>query len=76
VAALVRDIRCKLNLIPFNSGAELPYRPSPLERVLAFQNVLRTHHVPAYIRISRGQDVMAACGQLRLGAMNHAPVEA
>ena len=76
VAALVRGIKCKLNLIPFNSGAELPYRPSPLERVLAFQNVLRTHQVPAYIRISRGQDVMAACGQLRLGAMNQAASEA
>lgn len=76
VAALVRGIKCKLNLIPFNSGAELPYRPSPLERVLAFQNVLRTHQVPAYIRISRGQDVMAACGQLRLGAMKQAAVEA
>jgi len=76
VAALVRGIKCKLNLIPFNRGVELPYRPSPLERVRAFQNVLRTHQVPAYIRISRGQDVMAACGQLRLGAMNRAAVEA
>jgi 23S rRNA (adenine2503-C2)-methyltransferase len=77
VAALVRGIKCKLNLIPFNSGTELPYKPSPLERVLAFQDVLRNHQVPAYIRISRGQDVMAACGQLRLGAMDGAapPVE-
>ena len=78
VAALVRGIKCKLNLIPFNSGTELPYKPSPLERVLAFQDVLRNHQVPAYIRISRGQDVMAACGQLRLGATDHvaSPVEA
>jgi 23S rRNA (adenine2503-C2)-methyltransferase len=78
VAALVRGIKCKLNLIPFNSGTELPYKPSPLERVLAFQDVLRSHQVPAYIRISRGQDVMAACGQLRLGAMSRAaaPAEA
>ncbi|HEX5412495.1 MAG TPA: 23S rRNA (adenine(2503)-C(2))-methyltransferase RlmN [Terriglobia bacterium] len=72
VAALVRGIKCKLNLIPFNSGAELAYRPSPLERVLAFQDVLRNSQVPAYIRISRGQDVMAACGQLRLGATKQA----
>jgi 23S rRNA (adenine2503-C2)-methyltransferase len=77
VAALVRGIKCKLNLIPFNSGAELPYKPSPMKRVLAFQDVLRRRQVPAYIRISRGQDVMAACGQLRLGAMDRsaAPVE-
>jgi 23S rRNA (adenine2503-C2)-methyltransferase len=78
VAALVRGIKCKLNLIPFNPGSELPYQPSPLKRVLGFQDVLRSRQVPAYIRISRGQDVMAACGQLRLGAMNQAtaPMEA
>jgi len=78
VAALVRGIKCKLNLIPFNPGLELPYKPSPLKRVLGFQDVLRSRQVPAYIRISRGQDVMAACGQLRLGAMNQAtpPMEA
>jgi 23S rRNA (adenine2503-C2)-methyltransferase len=78
VAALVRGIKCKLNLIPFNPGSELPYKPSPLKRVLGFQDVLRSLDLPAYIRISRGQDVMAACGQLRLGAMNQstAPIEA
>ncbi len=68
VARLVNGIKCKVNLIPFNAGSELPYRPSPLVRVLAFQEILRHHDVPAYIRISRGQDVMAACGQLRLAA--------
>jgi 23S rRNA (adenine2503-C2)-methyltransferase len=73
VAALVSGIKCKLNLIPFNSGTELAYKPSPLKRVLAFQEVLRSHEVPAYVRISRGQDVMAACGQLRLGAMDRLP---
>ena len=78
VAKLVRGIKCKLNLIPFNGGAELSYKPSPMERVLAFQGVLRSRNVPAYIRISRGQDVMAACGQLRLGAMDRSatPVQA
>ncbi|MEJ2007493.1 MAG: 23S rRNA (adenine(2503)-C(2))-methyltransferase RlmN, partial [Acidobacteriota bacterium] len=68
VAALVKDIKCKVNLIPYNGGTELPYRPSPLARVLAFQEILRGRDAPAYIRISRGQDVMAACGQLRLAA--------
>jgi len=78
VAALARGIKCKLNLIPFNPGSELPYNPSPLKRVLGFQDVLRSRQVPAFIRISRGQDVMAACGQLRLGALNQAttPIEA
>lgn len=66
VAALLNDIRAKVNLIPYNSGPELPYRTPPFERVLAFQQVLTERHIPAFIRISRGQDIMAACGQLRL----------
>jgi len=66
VADLIHGIRAKLNLIPYNPGPELPFRPSPLERVLAFQEVLARRHVPTFIRISRGQDVRAACGQLKL----------
>ncbi len=66
VGELVEGIRAKLNLIPYNPGPELPYRPPPLERVLAFQQVLTARGVPAFIRISRGQDIMAACGQLSL----------
>jgi 23S rRNA (adenine2503-C2)-methyltransferase len=66
VAKLLRGIRCKVNLIPDNSGPELPYRPSPLERALAFQQVLVERQLPVFIRISRGQDIMAACGQLSL----------
>jgi 23S rRNA (adenine2503-C2)-methyltransferase len=66
VGELVRGIRAKVNLIPFNPGPDLPYRPPPLERVLAFQQVLFKLNTPAFIRISRGQDVMAACGQLSL----------
>src|SRR2546425_965439 len=72
VAALLRGIRAKVNLIPYNPGLELPFRPSPLERVLAFQQVLMERHVPAFIRISRGRDVMAACGQLKLADVQSA----
>lgn len=73
VAELLRGIRSKVNLIPYNSGPELPFRPSPLARVLAFQNVLSGRGVPAFIRISRGQDVMAACGQLSLWNFSKPP---
>ncbi|MGA2609221.1 MAG: 23S rRNA (adenine(2503)-C(2))-methyltransferase RlmN [Terriglobia bacterium] len=69
VADLLRGMRTKVNLIPYNPGPELPYRPSPLERVLAFQQLLTERNIPAYIRISRGQDIGAACGQLRLEGM-------
>jgi len=66
VGKLLGGMRAKVNLIPYNSGTELPYRASPMERVLTFQQVLAESRIPAYIRISRGQDVGAACGQLRL----------
>ncbi len=69
VAELLRGMRAKVNLIPYNPGSELHYRPSPLERVLAFQQLLTERDIPAYIRISRGQDIGAACGQLRLEGM-------
>jgi len=71
VGELLRGMRTKVNLIPYNSGSELPYRPSPPERVLAFQRILAGCRIPAYIRISRGQDIGAACGQLRLRGMRN-----
>jgi len=74
VAELVEGIRAKINLIPYNSGPDLPYRAPPLERVLAFQQILRERRVPAFIRISRGRDVMGACGQLSLAGNQEAEV--
>jgi 23S rRNA (adenine2503-C2)-methyltransferase len=67
VADLLRDLRAKVNLIPYNSGPELPYRAPQFERVVAFQKILADRRIPTFIRISRGQDIRAACGQLSLG---------
>jgi 23S rRNA (adenine2503-C2)-methyltransferase len=65
VVKLLANIRAKVNLIPWNPG-DLPLkRPEP-RRVAEFQNVLIEKGVPCYVRDSRGQDVMAACGQLAL----------
>jgi 23S rRNA (adenine2503-C2)-methyltransferase len=66
LADLLRGLRAKVNLIPYNSGPELPYRSPPFERVLAFQQILTDRRIPAFIRVSRGQDIHAACGQLSL----------
>ncbi len=65
VVRLLSNLRAKVNLIPWNPG-ELPYeRPDP-KRVEAFRKVLAEKGVPVFVRDSRGQDVMAACGQLAL----------
>jgi len=55
----------KVNLIPWNPG-ELPYRESSAEQIEEFRQVLVDRGVPAFVRYSRGRDVMAACGQLAL----------
>lgn len=65
VVRLLSGIRAKVNLIPWNPGA-LPFkRPEP-ERVAEFQKILMDKGVLVFVRESRGQDVMAACGQLAL----------
>jgi len=62
---LVRGIPSKINLIPFNehSGAEFK-RPTD-ETVRHFQKYLMDRKITATVRVSRGRDILAACGQLR-----------
>ena len=55
----------KVNLIPWNPG-ELPYDEPDQRRIDEFQRILTAKDIPAFVRYSRGQDVMAACGQLAL----------
>ncbi len=69
VVSLLDGVRAKVNLIPYNGGPEIPFRSSPLRRVVQFQDILVARKIPAYIRISRGQDVRAACGQLSLAGV-------
>jgi 23S rRNA (adenine2503-C2)-methyltransferase len=55
----------KVNLIPWNPG-ELPYQEPSAKRVEEFRRILNDKGIPAFVRYSRGRDVMAACGQLAL----------
>ena len=61
---LLHGLRSKVNLIPFNPYPGARFAPSPRDRVLRFQALLRAHGIAATIRESRGQDIQAACGQL------------
>jgi 23S rRNA (adenine2503-C2)-methyltransferase len=65
VARLLANIHVKVNLIPWNPG-NLPYQPPDADRIEEFRRTLTEKDVPAFVRYSRGQDVMAACGQLAL----------
>ncbi len=65
VAALLRGLRCKVNLIALNPGPEIAFGTPAPERVHAFQQVLIDAGIPAFIRRPRGRDIYAACGQLK-----------
>ncbi len=71
VASLLAGMQAKVNLIPYNSGPGLPYRAPEFDRVLAFQKILMDRNIPTFIRISRGRDISAACGQLSLENSAH-----
>ncbi len=64
---LLSGIRCKVNLIPINPYPGCELRKPPDEKILAFQKILLKNNLRAFIRESRGQDILAACGQLRAG---------
>jgi 23S rRNA (adenine2503-C2)-methyltransferase len=70
VARLLANLRAKVNLIPWNPG-ELPFEKPDAARVEEFRRILTDKGVRAFVRYSRGQDVMAACGQLALLESNH-----
>ncbi|MEO8305861.1 MAG: radical SAM protein [Betaproteobacteria bacterium] len=64
LARLVRDVPCKINLIPWNPFPGAEFRTSPRARIVAFQRALTDDGFVATIRKTRGEDIDAACGQL------------
>ncbi len=58
---------CHVNLIPWNPVPGTPLSRSDRRRVLNFQAVLKEHGVPCTVRVERGVDIAAACGQLAGG---------
>ena len=65
LAKLLKGVKCKINLIPFNEHPGSEFKRPDEETVLAFQEILRHANFTAFIRASRGADILAACGQLR-----------
>lgn len=64
LAELLKDVPCKINLIPFNPFPLSDYKRPSNNRVKAFQRVLNEAGFIAPIRTTRGDDIDAACGQL------------
>jgi 23S rRNA (adenine2503-C2)-methyltransferase len=62
-AGAIRDRPFKVNLIPYNPTGS-PYRCSSRESIAAFRAALQQRGVDATVRLTRGRDIAAACGQL------------
>ena len=62
---LIRGIPAKINLIPFNEWPGAPYERSDWERIEAFADIVHKAGYASPIRTPRGEDIMAACGQLK-----------
>lgn len=58
-------LRASFNLIPFNPWPGCGFAPSPANRVKAFARELENAGFAAPVRVARGQDILAACGQLK-----------
>ena len=62
---LIRGIPAKINLIPFNEWPGAPYERSTEARIRAFADIVYKAGYASPIRTPRGEDIMAACGQLK-----------
>jgi 23S rRNA (adenine2503-C2)-methyltransferase len=65
LADLIGEMKASVNLIPYNPVAGLGYEAPPYPRCADFRNVLATRGIACTLRKERGQDIDAACGQLR-----------
>jgi 23S rRNA (adenine2503-C2)-methyltransferase len=62
---LLQPIRSKVNIIPFNEHDKSDFKRPPKERIQRFLQILLDRNVTAMVRKSKGDDISAACGQLR-----------
>ena len=69
LARLLKGIRAKINLIPFNDWPGAGFSRPPLPRIVAFQAALLERGITATVRWSKGEDIGAACGQLSEAAV-------
>jgi 23S rRNA (adenine2503-C2)-methyltransferase len=73
LAQLARECRAFVNLIPLHPGGARGFSPTSDQRIRAFARELRANGVEVAIRKSRGVDIAAACGQLRVERLGRRP---
>jgi len=75
LAALVQDLHVKVNLIPLNPAAGIPFERPSDERIDAFGRTLAERGITVMVRKSRGRDIRAACGQLAIEGTKKSPAQ-
>ncbi len=65
LVVLLKDIICRVDLIPANDSGDGRFKPSTLEQINKFVNILKENNIDASVRGTVGEDIKAACGQLR-----------
>ena len=73
LAKLLAGVKSKVNLIPLNEAAGIPFKRPSDQAVDAFAKILADHDVPVSVRKSRGRDIRAACGQLIVEGQRRSP---
>ena len=73
LASLARDCKAFVNLIPLHPGGALGFTPTPADMIGKFARRIRNAGVEVAIRKSRGMDIAAACGQLRVERLRRRP---
>ncbi|HEU4584325.1 MAG TPA: 23S rRNA (adenine(2503)-C(2))-methyltransferase RlmN [Gemmatimonadaceae bacterium] len=73
LAELAKECRAFVNLIPLHEGGAVEFRSTPSERIEAFARAVRAGGVQVAVRRSRGKDIAAACGQLRVERLGRRP---
>ena len=76
LGALARECRAFVNLIPLHPGGAGEFVPTPAEGIQRFARTVRAAGVEVAVRRSRGTDIAAACGQLRVERLGRRPVRA
>lgn len=65
LSRILANIKCKVNLIMFNEWSGCNFLRSDYNQALLFQNEVKRHGITCTIRKSKGNDILAACGQLK-----------
>jgi 23S rRNA (adenine2503-C2)-methyltransferase len=75
LAKLLSGVKSKVNLIPLNAAAGIPFERPSDETIDRFAQILADNHLTVSVRKSRGRDIRAACGQLIVEGQRQSPAQ-